>query len=1046
MKNKIHEATLFGVAFFDEIDEFSQQLILKQLECKRESLSSFDDVYVGIMNEFMNNSEKRSFIEQHKDEFLLFVKEVAVKYFVKESVHYYLYDCEIAKKLENLVQRKDMKSTLVKEFLYDCGLITTYVKKSPKKNTIFKTLISLELNTWIEKIILKKCGDLKEVIKKITDGIDNQCFIEWINEFSYLNMNKELEKIFIDDFQYDFKKSNQYETFATSFSTNLYGLDYADYIMGMELYPNKEFWFLGEIKHSMLQLLYYIYQYNGKTYVKKIIKYIFDSFNKRYPFKTIIQNQLPIFIYDQEYLDGLIRNAKMYTFDRFSKFLKLGSEKNYQILFYPIYTLSNINNILINGKKLFDDFIQYEYQEKTNEVIQIIYNLESIIQRETQQRKETMKDYFLSKIIDMNRYYYKDSDIIASFFPSFFDDENIINRIFIISYITHQIFKNEYYQGMVYIFEDLLGMLEESLQIIPQVKIHNSNREEKYLILKNILSKYNIILKNKDNYMIAILDRKSATYSEKEKFPILEQIGDALYEIAVEDILFYSFVPINEIDNEKKKYCSANSQCEIVKKMGLNNAYISVYNQMFEFIKLERTEIIQDDYDNSKEKYYADSFEMLLCAIYYDYGLDKTIRWIKTFIFETFPNLKENYFKPTYKEAIKLINEQYQLDSCEVLNSNLIHRLNIYFPGDIQLYINIDFISNQYTFLWRSLSKLLYILTIGNDTKNKRRAIAEHILDLKYPSPNEAKHNLYVQNSVLHEYLYHGIESAFQKYKEIFNQKLNVINLHFLDNCNFHCKHCFVKKSGKKLNIEELKKIVDNIQRYFIKRNIKNGRINLAGGEPLLYENLQELIDYISSKSIDVSIITNGFFLTKDFIIDNRHKISIIGISMDSINVKTNQSIGRCNQRNETLSDDRILELGKIIKEANIKLKINICVSKQNINEDLSEFLLKLKPNKIKLLQMVSNENNSYSNENTITDIEFRNYISKYNQFNNVVVETNNTMIDSYLIIDSEGNLSIDNFHKLDYPKYNMLEKELNDVIDKLPINQEHFNAHNSKN
>ena len=631
MKNN-HEATLFSVAFFDEIDEFSQQFVLKQLECKRKNLSSFDDVYVSIMNEFMYNSDKRKFIEQHKDEFLLFVKEVAVKYFINESVHYCLYDCEVVQKLEKLVQRKDMKSTLVKEFLYDCGLITSFVKKSIKKDTIFQTLISSELNTWSDNIILKECGDLKKVILKITGGIDNQCFIEWINESPNSNINEDLEKIFINDFQYNLKRANQYDTFATSFSTNLFGLSYADYIMGMEIYPNKEFWFLfdSRIKHSMFQLLHYIYLYNGKTYVNKIIKYIFASFNTRHPFKTIIQNQLPIFIYDKEYLDGLIRNAKMYTFDRFSKFLKLGSNNNYKLLFYPIYTLPNINEILSDGKKLFDDFIKYEYQEKTSEVIKIIYNLEYIIQRETHHKKETIKDCFLSKIIDMNRYNYKDSDIIASFFPSFFDDENITNRIFIISFITKQMFEKEYYQGMVYIFEDLLEMLEENLQIIPQVKINNANREEKYLILKNILSKYNIVPKNKENYVIAMLDRKSATYTEKEKFPVLEQIGDALYEIAVEEILFYSSVSVNETDNEKKKYCSANSQCEIVKKMGLNNAYISIYNQMFEFIKLERTELIQDDYDNSKEKYYADSFEMLLCAIYYDYGLDKTIQWIKT--------------------------------------------------------------------------------------------------------------------------------------------------------------------------------------------------------------------------------------------------------------------------------------------------------------------------------------------------------------------------------------------------------------------------------
>lgn len=58
------------------------------------------------------------------------------------------------------------------------------------------------------------------------------------------------------------------------------------------------------------------------------------------------------------------------------------------------------------------------------------------------------------------------------------------------------------------------------------------------------------------------------------------------------------------------------------------------------------------------------------------------------------------------------------------------------------------------------------------------------------------------------------------------------INLHFTDFCNFHCKHCFVKKENCELSFDELKVAVDKIYKYFKDNGIK-GRINLAGGEPL---------------------------------------------------------------------------------------------------------------------------------------------------------------------------------------------------------------------
>ena len=40
------------------------------------------------------------------------------------------------------------------------------------------------------------------------------------------------------------------------------------------------------------------------------------------------------------------------------------------------------------------------------------------------------------------------------------------------------------------------------------------------------------------------------------------------------------------------------------------------------------------------------------------------------------------------------------------------------------------------------------------------------------------------------------------------------INLHFTDFCNFHCKHCFVKKENCELSFDELKVAVDKIYKY----------------------------------------------------------------------------------------------------------------------------------------------------------------------------------------------------------------------------------------
>lgn len=98
---------------------------------------------------------------------------------------------------------------------------------------------------------------------------------------------------------------------------------------------------------------------------------------------------------------------------------------------------------------------------------------------------------------------------------------------------------------------------------------------------------------------------------------------------------------------------------------------------------------------------------------------------------------------------------------------------------------------------------------------------------------------------------------------------LKFFNLYFIDKCNYYCRHCFVKKENFELEMGQIIMIINNVKRYFIKNKIKDGRINLAGGEPLMSKNIQEIIDIIFSNNINISLVTNGSLLTKEFIRNN---------------------------------------------------------------------------------------------------------------------------------------------------------------------------------
>jgi radical S-adenosyl methionine domain-containing protein 2 len=238
--------------------------------------------------------------------------------------------------------------------------------------------------------------------------------------------------------------------------------------------------------------------------------------------------------------------------------------------------------------------------------------------------------------------------------------------------------------------------------------------------------------------------------------------------------------------------------------------------------------------------------------------------------------------------------------------------------------------------------------------------------------------------------------------------------------------------------MNQINSIVNNVKRYLVKNKIESGRINLAGGEPLMVEGIQKIIDNISSKNIEVSLITNGSLLTKKFIGNNVGKVSMIGISIDSLNDKCNRLIGRCDKNGVIIPYNKLLTLCKNIKKMEIKLKINICVSKNNIKEDFTDFLNEVQPDRLKLLQMTIDKNvNDACSLQRITKQEFNQFSEKYDKFN-PIKEISRKIKNAYLIIDSRGNIGTSNAHnKL---QYNLLKDELNEVIDKIEINRDFYN------
>ena len=212
--------------------------------------------------------------------------------------------------------------------------------------------------------------------------------------------------------------------------------------------------------------------------------------------------------------------------------------------------------------------------------------------------------------------------------------------------------------------------------------------------------------------------------------------------------------------------------------------------------------------------------------------------------------------------------------------------------------------------------------------------------------------------------------------------------------CNQKCKFCY-RKHCKDNTLRQNKKIFDNLSQ------IKIDKITFSGGEPLMYKDLFELVDYIRNKNpnIVLSITTNGKKIDDNILNNIINKFDWITFSLDSLNDSTNEEMGRGKEHSE-----KIIQL---LKKCNnkIKIKINTVASKLNINDlediyetismynisrwkilvfwslrdaKLNEDMFKLEDSQIKLISKFVNKKNKEKGSMKIHFNDFNEFTTSY--------------------------------------------------------------------
>lgn len=187
-------------------------------------------------------------------------------------------------------------------------------------------------------------------------------------------------------------------------------------------------------------------------------------------------------------------------------------------------------------------------------------------------------------------------------------------------------------------------------------------------------------------------------------------------------------------------------------------------------------------------------------------------------------------------------------------------------------------------------------------------------------------------------------------------------------------------------------------------------KINFVGGEPLMHPHFFRIVKSASDLGFTVCMTSNASLMTKENISQMADYISWVGISVDSMNNKTEATLGRGFGNHVT----KAISVSDIIHEVGINLKINTTVTKQNFRENLKPLIHRFRPQRWKVFQIlhIAGQNDECIPELGINDEEFGHFVKNHQSVRlhggiAPVFEQNSAMIDSYFMIGPSGNVII---------------------------------------
>ena len=227
------------------------------------------------------------------------------------------------------------------------------------------------------------------------------------------------------------------------------------------------------------------------------------------------------------------------------------------------------------------------------------------------------------------------------------------------------------------------------------------------------------------------------------------------------------------------------------------------------------------------------------------------------------------------------------------------------------------------------------------------------------------------------------------------------VNFHLIKACDSRCKFCFATFRDlhhPRLPTDACRRILDAI------REAGCAKVTFAGGEPTLRRDLGDLVEHARNLGMVTAVVTNGSRLAP-LLDTHAHALDWVGLSVDSACEATQRALGRGHGDHVA----QAIALSDACRAAGVRVKLNTVVTALNWEEDLSDLVRRMAPERWKVFQVlrVEGQNDGDVEPLLIDAARFHAFVDRHRPLRDEgfppVVEDNAAMTDSYVMIDPQG-------------------------------------------